>query len=46
MALHAGRHLHSDSGSIVKALQHVLALRDFDGSAEGLLEGEMAGVGI
>lgn len=46
MALHVGRHLHGDPGSIMKVLQHVLALGVFDGPAESLLQGEVAGAAI
>lgn len=43
MTLYVRRHLHSDSGSIVKVLQHVMALRVFDQPPEGFFHGEPAG---
>lgn len=42
VSLHVWRHLHSDPGSIVEVLQHVVALRVFDHPAEGFLQGEPA----
>lgn len=46
MTLYVGRHLHSDSGSIVEVLQHVLAVRVFDGQTVGFLQVEAAGAAV
>lgn len=46
MTLYVGGHLHSDSSSIVEVLQHVLAVRVFDGQAVGFLQVEAAGAAV
>lgn len=42
VTLYVRRHLDSDASSIVKVLQHVMALGVFQRPAEGFLQGEMA----
>lgn len=43
MALYVWGHLHGDAGSIVKVLEHVLALGVLSRPAKGLLQGEAVG---
>lgn len=46
VTLYVGRHLHSNSCSIVEVLQHVRALGVFDGAAVGFLQIEVAGAAV
>lgn len=46
VTLYIWRHLHGDAGSVVKVLQHVVALGVLDQAAEGFLHGEHAGVAV